>query len=165
MQNIPLYELVTDLIDLTEEGEMELNEDVKQEVIKLLEIEIKNKSKNIIGVIKNHEATIKAMKDEEKRIAKNRKIKENSLERFKEYVRECLERAGKKKVETDIGVISLRKKQASLIIEDEELIPEEYKVRKELVSIDKNSIKDFIKKGNTVNGCKLSDESYSLMIR
>lgn len=165
MQNIPLYELVTDLIDLTEEGEMELNEDVKQEVIKLLEIEINNKSKNIIGVIKNHEATIKAMKDEEKRIAKNRKIKENSLERFKEYVRECLERAGKKKVETDIGVISLRKKQASLIIEDEELIPEEYKVRKELVSIDKNSIKDFIKKGNTVNGCKLSDESYSLMIR
>lgn len=110
MQNIPLYELVTDLIDLTEEGEMELNEDVKQEVIKLLEIEINNKSKNIIGVIKNHEATIKAMKDEEKRIAKNRKIKENSLERFKEYVRECLERAGKKKVETDIGVISLRKK-------------------------------------------------------
>lgn len=165
MQNIPLYELVTDLIDLTEEGEMELNEDVKQEVIKLLEIEINNKSKNIIGVIKNHEATIKVMKDEEKRIAKNRKIKENSLERFKEYVRECLERAGKKKVETDIGVISLRKKQASLIIEDEELIPEEYKVRKELVSIDKNSIKDFIKKGNTVNGCKLSDESYSLMIR
>ncbi|MBS6025862.1 MAG: siphovirus Gp157 family protein [Paeniclostridium sordellii] len=146
MQNIPLYELVTDLIDLTEEGEMELNEDVKQEVIKLLEIEINNKSKNIIGVIKNHEATIKAMKDEEKRIAKNRKIKENSLERFKEYVRECLERAGKKKVETDIGVISLRKKQASLIIEDEELIPEEYKVRKELVSIDKNNIKDFIKK-------------------
>lgn len=52
-----------------------------------------------------------------------------------------------------------------MIIEDESLVPELYKTVKEVVTVDKNTIKDFLKKGMEVEGCRLSEEGYSLTIK
>ncbi|WP_334299159.1 siphovirus Gp157 family protein [Clostridioides difficile] len=45
-----------------------------------------------------------------------------------------------------LGNISIRKSAGSLVIEDEEKIPAIYKTVEQVVKVDKNSIKDFIKK-------------------
>ncbi|MDC9392523.1 siphovirus Gp157 family protein, partial [Clostridioides difficile] len=43
----------------------------------------------------------------------------------------------------------------SLVIEDEEKIPGIYKTVEQVIKVDKNSIKDFIKKGHEVEGCRI----------
>ncbi|MGX4600282.1 siphovirus Gp157 family protein [Faecalimicrobium sp. JNUCC 81] len=165
MKSISLYELTNDLVELMEVEDIELNEDMKSQIIEQIEDMIEGKSENIIAAVRNYESTINAIKEEEKRLADNRKSKENKLNRLKEYTRECLERTGKKKIETKLGSIGLRKKPLSLIIDSEELVPDLYKTTKEVVTIDKNTIKDFMKKGHLIEGCRLSEESYSLTIK
>lgn len=164
-KTISLYELSNDLLDLMDIEDADITEEVKSEIIEQIESMIEVKSENIIAVIKNYEATANAIKEEEKRLAGNRKVIENKVLRLKEYTKECLERTGKKKVETKLGNISLRKKPVSVIIEDESLVPELYKTVKEVVIVDKNTIKDFLKKGHEIEGCKLSGEDYSLIIK
>ncbi|RDY22850.1 hypothetical protein CHF27_011050 [Romboutsia maritimum] len=165
MESISLYELTTDLVELMDVEDAEMNEEVKSQIVEQIENMIEDKSENIIAVVRNYEATISAIKEEEKRLAENRKAKENKLSRLKEYTRECLERTGKMKVETNLGTVSLRKKPVSVVVEDEALIPALYKTTKEVVSIDKVTIKDFLKKGMEIEGCRLSDEAYSLTIK
>ena len=164
-KTISLYELSNDLLELIDIEDTEITEEVKSQIIEQIEAMIEVKSENIIAVIKNYEATVNAIKEEEKRLATNRKVIENKVSRLKEYTKECLEKTGKKKVETKLGNISLRKKPVSVIIEDESLVPELYKTVKEVVTVDKNTIKDFLKKGMEVEGCRLSDEDYSLVIK
>lgn len=70
----------------------DISEEDKKKVEDELDILLQKKSKNIIGYARNIELRINAMKEEEKRIADNRKAEENKLERFKKYVKECMER-------------------------------------------------------------------------
>ncbi|MEG1870601.1 MAG: siphovirus Gp157 family protein [Peptostreptococcaceae bacterium] len=165
MKSISLYELSTDLVDLMDVEDVEIAEEVKAQIIENIESMIEDKSGNIIAVVKNYEATINAIKEEEKRLATNRKTIESKVSKLRDYTQECLERIGKKKVETTLGTIGLRKNPVSLVIDNEELIPSIYKTSKEVISIDKNTIKDFIKKGHEVEGCRLSEEGYSLTIK
>lgn len=164
-KTISLYELSNDLIELMDVDDIEITEEVKSQIIEQIDMMIDAKSENIIALVKNYEATVNAMKEEEKRLAGNRKAIENKVGRLKEYTRDCLERTGKKKVETKLGNISLRKKSVSVVIEDESLVPQLYKTVKEVVTVDKNTIKDFLKKGMDIEGCKLSEEGYSLIIK
>lgn len=165
MESISLYELSTDLVELMDVEDVEISEEVKSQIIEQIEDAIEDKSGNIIAVVKNYEATINAIKEEEKRLANNRKSIENKVTKLKDYTVECLSKTGKKKVETTLGTISLRKKPVSLIVENEELIPSLYKTTKEVVTVDKNTIKDFMKKGHEVEGCRLSEEGYILAIK
>lgn len=165
MESISLYELSTDLVELMDVEDVEISEEVKSQIIEQIEAAIEDKSGNIIAIIKNYEATINAIKEEEKRLANNRKSIENKVTKLKDYTLECLNKIGKKKVETTLGTISLRKKPVSLIVENEDLIPAIYKTTKEVVTVDKNTIKDFMKKGHEVEGCRLSEEGYSLAIK
>lgn len=165
MESISLYELSTDLVELMDVEDVEISEEIKSQIIEGIEAAIEDKSGSIIAVIKNYEATVNAIKEEEKRLASNRKSIENKVAKLKDYTLECLSKTGKKKVETTLGTISLRKKPISLLVENEDLIPAIYKTTKEVVSVDKNTIKDFMKKGHEVEGCRLSEEGYSLTIK
>lgn len=160
-----LYELTNDLVELMEVEEFEGNEEIRQQVIEQIGSMIDGKAENIIKIIKNYEADIEVLKQEEKRLASNRKIKENKVKRLKEYTRECLERVGKKKVETSIGNISLRKSPASLKILDDSLIPSSYKETIETVKIDNSRIKSDLKAGLKIEGAVLEEGNYSLQIK
>lgn len=160
-----LYELTNDLVELMEVEEFEGNEEIRQQVIEQIESMIDGKAENIIKIIKNYEADIEVLKQEEKRLANNRKIKENKVKRLKEYTRECLEKVGKKKVETSIGNISLRKSSASLRILDDSLIPSSYKETVETIKIDNSRIKSDLKAGLEIEGAVLEEGNYSLQIK
>lgn len=160
-----LYELTNDLVELMEVEDFEGNEEIRQQVIEQIESMIDGKAENIIKIIKNYEADIEVLKQEEKRLANNRKIKENKVKRLKEYTRECLEKVGKKKIETSIGNISLRKSPASLKIIDDNLIPIDYKETIETVKIDNSRIKSDLKSGLKIEGVVLEEGNYSLQIK
>ncbi|WP_042744896.1 siphovirus Gp157 family protein, partial [Clostridioides difficile] len=142
-----LYELTTDLLEI-EEGLTETtgNEAEKLEEIKeIIKQEIQNKNTRIVSVILNIDSDINSIDSEIKRLQELKRVKKNTLDRLKSNIKDCMELLGTKKVETVLGNISIRKSAGSLVIEDEEKIPAIYKTVEQVVKVDKNTIKDFIK--------------------
>ncbi|OKZ77203.1 MAG: hypothetical protein BHW01_05615 [Clostridium sp. 27_14] len=164
MQNLSLYDIVGAFPKLIDQEEMseEDKKEVEKELIELLQ----RKSQNLIGYTRNIELTIEAMKSEEKRISEQRKAMENKLEKFKEYVKECMEQNGFTKIETTLGTLSIAKNPISVEIYDEKQIPDEYKTKVVTVKVDKTAIKKALKEtGEIIPGAKIIDNKTSLRIK
>lgn len=164
MQNLSLYDIVGAFPKLIDQEEMseEDKKEVEKELIELLQ----RKSQNLIGYTRNIELTIEAMKSEEKRISEQRKAMENKLEKFKEYVKECMEQNGFTKIETTLGTLSIAKNPISVEIYDEKQIPDEYKTKVVTVKVDKTAIKKALKEtGEIIPGVKIIDNKTSLRIK
>ena len=160
-KSISLYEMPNDLIELMD---TEINEEVKAEIIEAIKLQIETKAENIIAVIRNYESRIEAIKTEEKRLNEYRKSQENQLNRLKEYTTTCMEMLDHKKLDTNLGRISLRKKPSSLNIVDEDLIPSEYKEIIQTIKIDKAQIKKDLK-DKKIEGVELVEGENSLQIK
>lgn len=159
---VSLYEMATDLIELVEVEEV--SEEMKAEIMEQIKATMEMKAENIIAVIRQYEARVEAIKGEEKRLAEYRKGEEKKLERLKDYTLNCMEMMGNKKLETNLGRISLRKKPASLVILDENQVPDIYKTVKEVLTIDKAQIKNDLK-GKSIEGVELVEGGNSLIIK
>ena len=164
MNNLSLYE-ITNAFPVLMESE-EITEEDKIKIEEELTILLQQKSQNIIGYTKNIELTINAMKEEEKRIAENRKPLENKLERFKDYVKECMERNNITKIETGLGTLSIAKSPMSVEITNEDEVPSEFKQEVVTVKIDKTKIKNNFKEtGEIPNGVNIITTNTNLRIK
>lgn len=164
MNNLSLYE-ITNAFPVLMESE-EITEEDKKKIEEELTILLQQKSQNIIGYTKNIELTINAMKEEEKRIAENRKSLENKLERFKDYVKECMERNNITKIETGLGILSIAKSPMSVEITNEDEVPSEFKQEVVTVKIDKTKIKNNFKEtGEIPNGVNIITTNTNLRIK
>ena len=143
MSNFSLYQITGAFPAIMEQEEMapELKEELERELTVLLH----EKSQNIIGYTRNIELTIEAMKTEEKRMSEQRKALENKLDKFKEYVKGCMEQGGITKVDTGLGTLTIAKNPMSVEVENEIEVPDEFKIVKSIVSIDKAAIKNHFK--------------------
>ena len=160
-KSITLYEMTNDLVSLIDE---EVNEEAREEIIEAIKLQMEVKAENIIAVIRNYETRIDGIKAEEKRLSEYRKSEEKKLEKLKEYTVYCMEQLGNKKLDTNLGRISLRKKPSSLNIVDESLVPGEYKEVIQTVKIDKAQIKKDLK-DKAINGVELIEGGNSLQIK
>lgn len=167
MGDLTLYNITNkfvDLMDKVEEGE--LTEEEYNELGKELALELQKKGSNIIGYTKNIELTINAMKEEEKRISDLRKKLEDKLDKFKEYVKNNMERLQIKKMETELGVLSIVNNPISVEVEDEKQIPKEYIQEVVTQKIDKTAIKNYFKEtGEIIPGIKIINDKTSLRIK
>ena len=164
MNNLSLYE-ITNAFPVLMESE-EITEEDKIKIEEELTILLQQKSQNIIGYTKNIELTINAMKEEEKRIAENRKSLENKLERFKDYVKECMERNNITKIETGLGTLSIAKSSMSVEITNEDEVPNEFKQEVVTVKIDKTKIKNNFKEtGEIPAGVNIVTTNTNLRIK
>ena len=164
MNSLSLYQITGMIPVIMEQEEItpELKEQLEKELTELLQ----QKSQNIIGYTKNIELTIEAMKTEEKRISEQRKVLENKLDNFKQYVKECMEQNEIKKIETGLGTISIAKNPISIEIENEEEVPDEFKTTITTTKIDKTKIKDNFKEtGEIPDGVKINTENTRLQIK
>lgn len=164
MGNLSLYEIANAFPALMESEE--ITEEDKNKIKTELTMLLQQKSQNIIGYTKNIELTINAMKEEEDRMASNRKVLENKLARFKQYVKECMENNGITKIETGLGTLSIAKSPASVEIINEEAIPSEFKQEIVTVKIDKTKIKNNFKEtGEIPDGVNIVTTNTSLRIK
>ena len=164
MQEISLYQITSAFPAIMEQEEItpELKEELERELITLLH----EKSQNTIGYIRNIELTIEAMKNEEKRISEQRKALENKVEKFKSYVKECMESNGFSKIDTGLGSLTIAKNPMSVEIENEDEIPAEFKQEIITTKIDKTAIKNHFKKtGEIIPGIRIVDNKTSLRIK
>jgi len=164
MSNLSLYEITNAFPLLMEQEEM--SEEDKKKVEEELTVLLQQKSQNIIGYTRNIELTIEAMKMEEKRISEQRKTLENKVSKFKEYVKECMDKNNITKIETELGSLTITKNPASVEIIDENIIPEEFKKEVVTVKIDKTAIKNHFKvTGEIPEGTNIITTNTSLRIK
>lgn len=165
-KELSLYNITNKFIELFEKSEeRELTEQELQEEGTELALALKNKGTSIIAYTKNTESLIDAMKNEEKRIAENRKVLENKLDRFKTYVKENMQRLEIQKLESELGTLSIAKNPASVEILDESLIPDDYKKEKVTITVDKTAIKNDLKAGKNIQGVRLVEDKTTLKIK
>lgn len=133
--------------------------------LEAIEGEISDKAVGIVGFIKSMDYDIDAIKAEEKRLADRRKAIENRKEGIKQYIKSQMEFAGLDKIKSPTFTIALQNNPPALEISDENAIPAEFTViipeRKEP---NKQAIKDALKAGSEVPGCRLTNGK-SLRIR
>ena len=164
MENLSLYQITNAFPALMESEE--ITPEDKAKIEEELTMLLQQKSQNIIGYTKNIELTINAMKEEEDRIASNRKTLENKLTRFKQYVKECMENNGITKIETELGTLSIAKSPVSVEIVNEEAIPNNFKQEIVTVKVDKTKIKENFKEtGEIPDGVNIVTTNTNLRIK
>lgn len=164
MNNFSLYQITGAFPAIMEQEEIapELKEELERELTVLLH----EKSQNIIGYTKNIELTIEAMKTEEKRISEQRKALENKLDKFKEYVKGCMEQGGFTKVDTGLGTMTIAKNPMSVEVENEIEVPSEFKQEIVTIKVDKTAIKNHFKEtGEILPGIRIVDDKTTLRIK
>ena len=131
-----------------EVGEVDFTE------LEQLQEDRRTKLENIALYIKNTEAEANAIKEEETKLAARRKRLENKAERLRALMITSMKKANDPKLETARCKAKIKDNEVTLI-EDFELIPDEYiKVTVEKKP-DKTAIKKAIKAGQEVAGASL----------
>lgn len=161
------YEIKNAMIDtldiFLESNQDSMDKENYNDVMEYLKEELESKSSNIVKYIRNLELENIVAKSEIERLEEIRKLREKKIASLKGYIKGILLELNKKKIETDLGNLSLRK-TTSVEIVDLSIIPKEYLVIKEEKAPLKNLIKDSLKKNIAVNGAVLK-EDYSLQIK
>lgn len=164
MNELSLYSISQSLEETLNNDELE--EEQKEQAIAILKEMIQSKSTEVIGLEKNMEYVIEAMKQEEERIKNNRKSLENKLERYKEYIMVCMKMLDTNKMETPRGTITMVVNPMSVEITDEEKLPNKYKRQVIETKIDKEAIKrDFKATGELIEGAEFITDKTSLRFK
>ena len=134
----------------------EITEDSNQLAIWTDELtqDLKDKSVNVIAVIRNQELTIEALDTEIKRLKVMKEAREKALNKFKTYIKSAMLVNNIEKIETTIGTIRFTK-SISTEIYDESLIDKKFIEIETKEKISKEKIKAALKAGEEVQGAKL----------
>lgn len=122
------------------------------EANKIIAQEIQNKSNGFVYMFRNIDSQIEAIDGEIKRLQELKKQKQNKSDNLKMMLKVNMEALGVKKLETDLGNISIRNNPGKVNVMDERLIPDTYKEVVETVKVDKKAILKDIKAGMAVGG-------------
>ena len=153
------------LYEITQAYENLASLEDKEEVGKyldLIEDEFNQKAENTVKVIKNIGADIKALRDEEKRLAQKRKSLQSNQDWLKFYLQNNMERLGDKKIKAGIFNINIQKNPPSVNIKNEKLIADDYFITER--KLDKKKLKEDLKDGKEIDGAELT-QGESLRIR
>ena len=161
------YEIKNAMIDtldiFLESNQDKMDKENYDDVMEYLREELESKSSNIVRYIRNLELENVVAKTEIDRLEEIKKNREKKITSLKGYIKGILLELDKKKIETDLGNLSLRK-TTSVEIVDLSKIPKEYLVIKEEKVPLKTLIKDSLKKNIAVSGAILK-EDYSLLLK
>ena len=167
MSDLTLYNITNkfaELMDMAENGE--LTEEQYNALGEQLTLELQQKGSGIIGYTQNEEAFIEAVDFQIKRVQDLKKARQNKLEKFKQYVKENMDRLKITKMDTELGTLSIAKNPMSVEIENEEEVPKEFKQEVVTTKIDKTAIKNHFKAtGEIIPGVKIIDDKTRLNIK
>lgn len=133
-----------------------LTKEVEQDLI--------TKTGRVIQYFMSLDSQTEALDKEIKRLQARKKLIEKRNNNFKNFLKFTLERLGVKKIETTLGVLSIKNNPASVVILDESKIPQEYKTTKYIDEISKTQISKDLKAGIEVPGAALK-QTTSLNIK
>ena len=151
MSELNLYELSNALEKIEE---MSDDDTSLLEYLDSVQMQVADKINNIVRFRRTTELTVEAIRNEEERLEKLRKLYENRNKRLKAYLAYCLKKMGKDKFESEVAKINFRKSD-TIVIDDISKLPKEFVSEKTTFSANKTAIKEAIKKGIVVEGAHL----------
>ena len=128
-----------------------------QEYLDGLDIQLKDKARDILFVMKEYEGYTDSIDKEIKRLQNLKKSYTGNIDRLKNYIEFNMKRGDIEKIETDLVTFALRKTPGKLIVDDKTQIPKEYIIIKEVKSVDTMAIKRALKY-RTVEGVHLESD-------
>jgi undecaprenyl pyrophosphate synthase len=166
MNNSPsLYTMAEEYRQAAERlNDLDLDEQTITDTLEGLEGCIEDKVKNVAFWIMNTEATASAIAEARMSMNEREKALLRRADRGRQYLLDCLNLIGKKKVETPFFVISARNNAESVVLDDASLLPDEYlRVIPASKVPDKKAIKEAIQAGTLVMGAHLERDQSCLI--
>ena len=168
MSNLSLikYELkeINNIANFLDSENNELDEktinDTKESVSLLLE----EKSDQLELLLKDLELKAEKCKEIADFYTKKAKQANEKTKALKELILGAMQKLGTKKIETVTGTFTIRNNTPSLIIDDENLIPQKFTTFVQTKKIEKNEIKKEIKNGVEIPGVHL-ESTQSLLVK
>jgi len=153
-----LYELSQNLIQVQSMlDNPELDSTMLADTLESLECAIEEKAQGIAVITSQLNADVDYIDQEIKRLQSRKKSIESNVERIKAYLQSQFEAMGKVQIKTPTHTISIRQNPASLVIDDEKLIPVKYlTVIPRSFKPNNADIKEALKAGKKVKGCRLA---------
>lgn len=158
-----LYELTDDyrqLLDMLEDDT--IDQEVLADTLEAVGGEIEVKAEGCAKIIRELEGSVDTISNEIARLQERKSVKLNNIQRIKSYLELAMIETGKKKFKTDLFGFNIQKNPPSVIIDNEEGIPEEYWVE-QAPKLDKTALKKWLKE-NREDFAHL-EQSESLRIR
>lgn len=155
MTTMTLYEMTNEFRAAVKDlYEMEIDEQTLADTIEGLEGELAHKAQNVAAFALNLEAEAEAMKIAEKRIADRRKSLESKAKKLREYLLFNMQNAGITEISANDKSFRVRVMAGSesVIIDDANALPVDYKRIKTIEEPDKVLIGKAIKDGCEVPG-------------
>lgn len=162
-----LYELTDEykaLLQLAEDPDVD--EEVLSDTMAALDGEIEDKADGYAKIIKQLEANVATIKDEEQRLYSRRQSIEKHIIRMKANLEVAMIMTGKTKFKTDLFSFGIQKNPPSVVMDEQyiENIPAEYLIEQE-PKLNKAKIKEDLKAGVDLEGIAHLEQSESLRIK
>jgi FtsZ-binding cell division protein ZapB len=137
--------------------ELDLDEETLKDTLESISGDLETKAQNIGFVIKNIEASAEQIKAHAKAMMDRAKALENRASSVKQYLFDGMRLANVPKIDTPYFKLAIRDNPPSVQIDDESVIPAEYKTDPlpPVPAPDKSLIKKAILDGFEVPGCRL----------
>lgn len=148
---------------LVENGEFTA-EDIA-DTLEGIECELGDKLDAIMLYARNLEGQAKTLDEESKRLADRKKSFENQVKNLKKYALDCLLKSGLDKLKTTKNTFTARKGSTSVVIDNEDLLPNDLVQVQVVTTPDKKAIKEAIEKGKKVAGAHLEINERTLQVR
>lgn len=151
------------LFALVESGEFSM-EDIA-DTLEGEELALADKFDGIMSLVRNLEGQANIVNDEVKRLNDRKKSFDNQAKRLKAYALNCLQAAGMKNFKTERNTFTVRAGSISVVIDSENLLPDDLVDVSTIVAPDKKKIKEAIEAGEKVEGAPLETGPETLQVR
>jgi len=154
--NLPsLYTIAEDYRVAFDELKDIEDDDAVKDTLDAISQELEVKADNCIAYVEHLDMVADKLKEIEKRRSDEIKRLKRESEKIKNYVKDCMDTAGIRSIETDDFRLTIAKNPPKVSVETEVAVPEDYWVEKTEIRLDKTSIKNDMKAGKEVPGCRL----------
>lgn len=146
-----LYEITGQFKELLDMAETEnIDQAIINDTLEGVEFEFKEKADAYAKVMKALEGNVNALDVEIDRLEQKKKTIKNNISSMKYSLERAMVETGKTKFKTTLFSFNIQKNPASVIIDDEQNIPENFLIT-QAPKVDKTSIKNYLKELKEVN--------------
>ncbi len=137
-----LYELTEEFRALTETWDDTITDDEFMEKMAALNQEFGDKIKNCAFYVKNMGGDLIAIDAEIKRLQQRKSSTNNKIDRMKDYMKINMQELQQTGYDFDVISVKLQNNPPKVFVSNEDVIPDQFKIEKTTISIDKKAIKE-----------------------
>lgn len=156
--NLTLYNLAAEYREACERlCDLDLDEQTLRDTLEGMGGELEVKARNVAMFARDLEATAASIKEAEVQMSKRRKAIENKAAGIRKYLFDSMQFAGVQRIECPQFVMAIKNNPPAVDVFDHLQVPAEFMKQPEPPppAVDKAKVKDAIKAGQEVPGCRL----------